>query len=338
MLLSINFIYSQTNICVSTKLIYTSDIFPNDKFDACHASTIVELNNGLLMAAWFAGSYEGANDVGIWISFFKVNIWTQPILIAVGRDSIGQQLPCWNPVLFKTSNDEIILFYKVGKNPREWWGLAIKSSDYGKSWTQPIKLPNGFLGPIKNKPIQLSNGNILCPSSVEKNDGDWSVHLEITNENLSSWKKIFIQKDTSIGVIQPTILVHSNGELQMLCRSRQDFIYQSLSTDQGLSWSELTKSSLPNPNSGIDAVTVNDSSYILVYNPLFHGSKWYEGRNILNAAISKDGINWTDIYQLENEKDGEFSYPSIIQSSDMNIHITYTVKRKTIKHVVLQIK
>lgn len=337
MLLSIQLVYSQTIVSTSTKLISASTIFPIGTFEACHASTIVEINDGMFLAAWFAGSYEGADDVGIWISFLKNNNWSKPVQIATGYDSTGQRLPCWNPVLFKTLNNEIVLFYKVGKNPREWWGMAIKSSDFGSNWTQPIKLPDGFLGPIKNKPIELPDGNILCPSSIEKNDGDWSIHLEITNENLSSWKKVFIDKDTNLGVIQPTILMHSSGELQMLCRSRQDFIYQTLSTDQGLSWSELTKSSLPNPNSGIDAVVINDTNFVIVYNPLFHGTEWYEGRNILNVALSNDGLNWNDIYQLENEKDGEYSYPAIIQSSDKNIHITYTEKRKTIKHVVLQV-
>ena len=67
------------------------------------------------------------------------------------------------------------------------------------------------------------------------------------------------------------------------------------------------------------------------------GSVWSIGRNKLNVAVSTDGIHWQDIYILENEKDGEFSYPAIIQSSDGFIHITYTSNRKRMKHVVLKI-
>ena len=94
----------------------------------------------------------------------------------------------------------------------------------------------------------MQNGNILCPSSVETDNGSWSIHLEITNENLTEWKKVEIKKDDSVGVIQPTILEHPDGKLQMLCRSKQDTIYQTWSKDMGLHWSKLEKTSLPNPN------------------------------------------------------------------------------------------
>lgn len=320
------------------KVISDSPIFlPSGAFKACHASTIVETEPGNFIAAWFAGSYEGANDVGIWTSFHKNNKWTAPLEIAVGKDSLGQRLPCWNPVLFKTSNNKLILFYKVGKNPREWWGMAIESIDNGKNWSNPIMLPNGFLGPIKNKPIQLSDGKILCPSSIETTDGIWSVHLEITDESITKWSRIEIKKDSSVGVIQPTIIKHSDGRLQMLCRSRQNVVYQTWSKDNGLHWSKLSKTTLPNPNSGIDAATLDNCSFVLIYNPLLQGKDWSNGRNVLNIAVSKDGESWEDIYQLENEKDGEFSYPAVIQASDKTIHITYTARRKVINHTVLKV-
>jgi alpha-L-fucosidase len=319
------------------KIISAKNIFQEGTVESCHASTIVEITPGIFMTAWFAGSYEGANDVGIWCSTFSENNWTKPLEIVKGFDSLGNRLPCWNPVLFKTRNNKLILFYKVGPNPREWWGNMILSYDNGKNWSKPQKLPEGFLGPIKDKPIQLSNGNILCPSSVETENGDWSVHLEITDENLTEWEKVDIDKDDSVGVIQPTILKHRDGNLQMLCRSRQNLIYQTWSTDNGLHWSKLETTSLPNPNSGIDAIKMNNGKFILVYNPLLHGTEWFNGRNVLYVAASDDGMHWKDIYQLENEKDGEFSYPAIIQAVDESIHVTYTYNRKTIKCVVLKI-
>ncbi len=315
-----------------------STIFPSGTFESCHSSTIVETEPGNFVAAWFAGSYEGADDVGIWISHYNNNKWSTPIEIAVGKDSLGKQLPCWNPVLFKTYDNNLILFYKVGKNPREWWGMVIKSFDFGKTWNKPAMLPKNFLGPIKNKPIQLPDGTIICPSSIESIDEKkWTVHVEIADENLSSWNKIEVDADSGVGVIQPTILVHPNKNLQMLCRSRQNVIYQSWSFDNGVSWTKLNKTDVPNPNSGIDAVTLEDGKFILVYNPLLQGRDWFYGRNVLNVAISKDGENWQDIYQLKNEKEGEFSYPAVIQAYDKSIHITYTVKRKTINHTILRI-
>lgn len=327
----------QVQFETSVKLISETSIFPAGTFESCHASTIVELSNGKFLTAWFAGNHEGSNDVGIWISYFENNIWSKPVLIATGFDSGGNQLPCWNPVLFRTAKKEIILFYKVGKNPREWWGMFIKSKDDGQSWSEPERLPDGFLGPIKNKPVQISGNRIICPSSIETNDGKWSCHLEITNDSFSDWIKIEIPKDDSVGVIQPTILTHYDSKLQLLCRSKNNFIYQSWSDDGGITWSKLLPITVPNPNSGIDAEVIDDY-FILVYNPLPHGAEWFEGRNILNVALSKDGNNWKDVYQLENEKDGEFSYPAILKSSDNKIHITYTSERKTIKHIVLELE
>ncbi len=329
--------YSQSLNNSKVKTIIDTTIFPAGELGSCHASTIVEIKPGKFMAAWFAGSHEGANNVGIWMSTFQNNKWNKPVEIAKGYDSLGHQLPCWNPVLFKTKNNLLLLFYKVGMNPREWSGYMISSSDNGNTWTQPKSLPKGFLGPIKDKPIQVQNGNILCPSSVETDNGSWSIHLEITNENLTEWKKVEIKKDDSVGVIQPTILEHPDGKLQMLCRSKQNTIYQTWSDDMGLHWSKLEKTSLPNPNSGIDAATLNNGNFILVYNPLLHGVNWFNGRNVLNVAISNDGINWKDIYQLEKKKEGEYSYPAVIQAADKTIQITYTYNRKTIKYVVLEI-
>lgn len=199
-------IYSQPLNNTKVKTIIDTTIFPAGELGSCHASTIVEIKPGEFMAAWFAGSHEGANNVGIWMSTFQNNKWDKPFEIAKGYDSLGHQLPCWNPVLFKTKNNLLLLFYKVGMNPREWSGYMISSSDNGNTWTQPKSLPKGFLGPIKDKPIQVQNGNILCPSSIETDNGSWSIHLEITNENLTEWKKVEIKKDDSVGVIQPTIL------------------------------------------------------------------------------------------------------------------------------------
>ena len=73
-------------------------------YKECHASTLIEVEPGKYQLAWFGGSYEGADDVRIWSSFYdQDSIWTAPVPIANSTTHKGEPQPCWNPVLFKTN-------------------------------------------------------------------------------------------------------------------------------------------------------------------------------------------------------------------------------------------
>lgn len=308
-------------------------LFQNAPFKSCHASTLVQLDKNQVLYACFGGDHEGAKDVKIWgiIQDLNTNKFGSPILLATGKDS----LPCWNPVLFKTKTGILFLDYKVGKNPREWWAERKISKDNGKHWSAAIKLDTPYLGPIKDKPIQLKNGSILYPSSTEsKDEKTWKIHLEISDNKGLQWKYIHINCDT-FGIIQPTILQYSD-HLQMLCRSKQNAIVSTISKDNGLHWQKLEKLNLPNPNSGIDAVTLSNGWQLLVYNPLEAGKNWWEGRSSLKVALSKDGISWKPILTLEQQTKGEYSYPAVIELANHDILISYTFDRKNIKFVRLK--
>ena len=295
-------------------------------FPSCHASTLIENRKGLLVA-WFGGTAERNPDVGIWISHFNNNRWTKPVEVVNGIQHKTKRYPCWNPVLYNNGK-KILLFYKVGPSPSTWWGELITSDNRGKKWSRPYRLPEDIYGPIKNKPVLLSNGELLCPSSTE-NDG-WRVHMEFTSDNGLSWERTAALNDVKTRAIQPTLLTHPGGQIQMLCRSTTSKILSSWSEDNGRTWSELSSSGLPNPNSGIDAVTLKDGRQLVVYNHLT------KDRNILNVAVSEDGKDWKAAALLENDLNGtEFSYPAVIQTNDGLVHITYTWNRKQIKHVVI---
>lgn len=312
------------NKCIiKSEFIYqTEDV----KFPSCHASTIAEIPGGFI-AAWFGGTAERNPDVGIWVSRFINDKWSKPYEAANGIREGNKRYPCWNPVLYN-SGSEILLFYKVGPSPSEWWGELIVSDDNGISWAQPKRLPSGIIGPVKNKPVLLGNNVLLCPSSTE-NEG-WRVHMEMTPDFGITWERTEAINDRNIGAIQPTILIYPTGKIQILCRSKQSQILTSWSDDKGVHWSSLKTTGLPNPNSGIDAISLKDGRQLLIYNHLT------AGRNILNAALSEDGINWKAAVLLENDtKENEFSYPAVIESANGMIHITYTWNRKLIKHVVI---
>jgi predicted neuraminidase len=314
----------------------SEEIIVNDApFKACHASSIVETSPGEILVAFFAGSREGDKDVCIWLTAKQNNQWTKPYIIADGVINDTLRYPCWNPVLFKAKQDQLFLFYKVGPNPREWWGMVRTSKDNGKTWNQPERLPAGVLGPIKNKPVQLADGTILSPSSVET-DNTWKVHIEKSSDLGKTWKIIPVDSNSKFKVIQPSILQYPNKRLQIVCRSDQDRVVYAWSQDNGNQWTALSRSELPNPNSGTDAVTLKNGIQLIVYNPTVKGKDWWNNRQKLNVAVSKDGLNWKDVCILENGTDEEFSYPAVIQAKDGKIHITYTYNRKNIKHVVLE--
>jgi len=329
----------------TTAIVKSEFIYTQASFSSAHASTIVE-TGGILMAAWFGGTAEGNQDVGIWLSRNNGTQWSDPIEVANGLQSDGNQYPCWNPVLFQPAKGPLLLFYKVGPNPREWWGMVKVSNDYGQTWLAEEKLPEGFLGPIRAKPVELPDGTMIAGSSTEH--AGWVVHMErfygfkqngVNSEqgsfkirSLSSaddWQKTGALNDPGeFGAIQPTLLVHSAKKLQILCRSQQGIITEAWSEDGGLSWGTMSATTLPNPNAGIDVTKLSDGRFLLVYNPIS------QGRNKLALALSREGINWHSVAFLEDSP-GEYSYPAQIQSQDGLVHITYTWKRQRIKYVVV---
>ncbi|MBP6431214.1 MAG: family 78 glycoside hydrolase catalytic domain [Ferruginibacter sp.] len=310
-------------------------IFDRASFPESHAATIAETSTGLI-TAWFGGTKEGNKDVCIWTSHLINNQWTAPQKVADGVLNDSTRYACYNPVLFYTPQNELLLFYKIGPNVAGWKGYLIRSVDNGKTWSKREPLPEGFLGPIKNKPL-LINGVLVCPSSTEKNG--WKAHMEFTNDFGKTWTKSEpINDGKTLSAIQPSILTYKNGALQILCRSQNRTINESWSSDGGKTWSPMQASLLPNNNSGTDAVTLSDGKLLLVYNHVKPDVSLPRGkgaRTPLNVAISNDGKKWFSAAILEDSPVSQYSYPSVIQTKDGMVHIVYTWRRERIKHVVI---
>lgn len=315
-------------------LLRSEYIYETAPFPECHASTLAETRGGLV-AAWFGGTKEKHPDVGIWVSRYENGRWTTPVEVANGVESPSKRYPTWNPVLHQPKNGPLLLFYKIGPSPSTWWGMLTTSTDGGRSWSKPVRLPDGIAGPIKNKAVELSNGDLLCPSSTE--DKGWRVHFERTPDLGKTWSRTEpINDGKEFGVIQPTVFFHKGGRLQALFRSRQGVVVESWSSDQGKSWGKLTATSLPNPNSGIDGVTLKDGRHLLVYNHVVTPAGKWGDRAPLNVAVSEDGKTWKAALVLEpGPPEAEYSYPAVIQTSDGLVHITYTWNRKKVKHIVV---
>ena len=321
MIALVAFLVQEAGGIVTSEFIYEPAPFPE-----CHASTIVETPTGLV-AAWFGGKREGAPDVGIWVARQEGKTWSAPVETANGVQSPEKRHPCWNPILFQPKDKPLLLFYKVGPSPSAWWGMLRTSGDGGKTWSEAAKLPDGILGPIKNKPVLLKDGTLLCPTSSEHQG--WRVHFERTSDLGKTWEKTEAVNDgKTFGAIQPSILTLKDGSLLAIGRTRQQKIFEITSADGGKTWSEMKASALPNNNSGTDAVTLADGRHLIVYN---HTTR---GRSPLNVSVSEEGRTWLAALVLEDQP-GEYSYPAVIQAADGNVHVTYTWKRQRIKHVVI---
>ena len=372
----------------NTAILSDEFLYKKASFPECHGATIVELKNGDLVASFFGGTKERNPDCCIWVCRKPKDSkeWTAPQLAADGvfslKDSqaalagidstctpvknekgklIARRKACWNPVLFQIPGGDLILFYKIGLNVSDWTGWLVRSRDGGKTWSKREPLPEGFLGPIKNKPEYI-NGRIICPSSTEGSNG-WRVHFEISDDKGKTWKMVGpLDAELSVPTqnrkkgdmnvddqeggeaikgegakpvyaIQPSILKHKDGRLQILCRTRNAQVATAWSSDNGDTWSKVTLLDVPNNNSGTDAVTMKDGRHILIYNNFSTLPGTPKGpRTPLCVAVSEDGINWQPVLTLEDSPISQYSYPSIIQGKDGKLHAIYTWRRQRIKY------
>jgi predicted neuraminidase len=323
------------------------------RFAACHASTVLPLPDGPLVA-WFGGSREGAGDVAIWLARRTPDGWSSPTRVA-GEDG----LPHWNPVLFAPPSsdrtgggDEIWLFYKVGRQIPAWRTRVIVSGDGGRSWSAPRELvpgDEGGRGPVKNKPIVLADGGWLAPASVERAD-TWDAFADLSYDRGRGWQRgEFVPVDHATfpgkGIIQPTVWESAPGQVHMLVRSTSGRVCRSDSADGGRTWSPAVPTTLPNNNSGIDLAQLPDGRLVCVHNPV---ARSWGVRTPLVAAISADnGHTWRHWATLDdaparddeagpdgeadpNVEEREFSYPAAVTDGE-GITVTWTWRRRGIR-------
>jgi predicted neuraminidase len=313
-------------------------------FASSHASTIVELKGGMLMAAWFGGTDEGNPDVAIWGS--RTNsaqaAWSAPVELA--REPA---VPCWNPVLFHTKDGRLWLYYKFGPSPSTWVAARKYSDDEGKTWSPAEHLPAGLIGPVRAKPLVLPDGAIVSGSSTEAYHS-WAAWIERSTDNGKTWTRMgplvpaaadergadastkpgSQQSNETTGIIQPSVVSLGGSHLRFYARSTANIarITVADSFDNGLTWTGARPIALPNPNSGIDAVALRDGRVVLVFN------NTTTGRTPLNLAVSEDGENFK-VFETLEDAPGEYSYPAVIQGDDGDLYVTYTWNRKSIRFV-----
>jgi len=322
-------------------------------FHNCHASTLVDLPDGALLCGFFAGEREGAGNTAIWLSSHREGQWHTP-----RRAFAEAGLAHWNPVLHAEGN-RVWLFYKVGATVHEWTTRVAVSEDGGQSWGAARALIAGEAsprGPVKNKMLVLSSGEWLAPASVETETA-WDAFVDCSADHGATWRSALVPIDhtatcgaqSSIwsglaenalwetnlqrvfawdGVIQPSLWESAAGHVHMLLRSTRGWVYRSDSVDNGKTWCAAYATSLPNNNSGLDLVRLDDGALVLAYNPI--AANWGSRTPLSLAGSSDNGETWSHLADLETAE-GEFSYPAII-AVENRLHVTYTWNRKNIIH------
>ena len=310
--------------CPMPELIFS----PGEPHPQCHAATLAKTPQGLV-AAWFGGTHEKHQDVGIWQSRHLQGTWSPPVQITRGQDTTGIQVPCWNPVLHQTgSGGPLLLFYKVGATIAGWSTMLRRSQDDGASWSNPVQLPSATCGPVKNKPLELADGVLLCGGSLEPTWQNWQVYFSRTDDLGESWHVTGpCTQPAEFDAIQPSLfdlsgLKPDRNAILALCRTRQGVVGRMESADGGLTWSPMTATNVPNPDSGLDGTSLTDGRLVLVCNDTLRG------RSPLSLLISEDGQSFRRVMTLEDDA-GEFSYPSVIRDVD-TLHIVYTHRRTSI--------
>ena len=315
-----------------------------EQFD-CHTSCIIETSPGRYCATWKGGPGEGTSNgtmtqqVGIWASLFEGQAWSDPKEVVQAPKSL-----CWTPVLCQIPQGDLLLFYRIGPTPRTVVSFLKRSNDGGGHWSEGEMLPAGIVGPTKNRPIISASGALVVPSSVEvgspadvfKATACW---IEISEDEGRHWTKVgpLALGDRPFGVIEPALFLDAQGKLNMFCRDRAHrvgetgYIWRAVSQDEGLHWSALQATTLPNPDSGFDVADLGSGELVLFYN---HS---HTSREVLHVAVSVDGgYTWSAPLLLSEA--GEF--PSAMLASDGWVHVTYATRstdsdQRRIKHVVI---
>lgn len=195
--------------------------------------------------------------------------------------------------------------------------------------------------------LRLSNGDFLYPmwysqpeedASKPQYGGDYSV-VQISGDQGRSWTEYPVPD--SVRRVHMAVVETRPGRLVAFFRSRSaDRIYRAFSTDYGRTWTAPAPTRLPNNNASIQAIRLQSGRILLAFNNYGEGDdplavRWPGRRCPVTLALTEDeGETFPYMRSIETGEnflgDGQqrlnrqYHYPSIIQSRDGLIHVSYS--------------
>jgi predicted neuraminidase len=328
-------------------------LIPSGPFSTAHAPTIIKLDDGDLLCAWFAGSFEGSPDISIVLSKFnhESGEWNKPKIVS--RDDTRSEQ---NPSFFQAPDQSIWLIYtsqegrQPGKDNMQFTSIIKyqKTYDNGETWTEPEVLFSQP-GTFARQAIQvLSNGRWIfstwvCEDSELGLTNDPTV-FQVSDDEGLTWKEVRMPE--SNGRVHANVIELEDGHLVAFMRSRfADYIYRSESTDYGDSWTVPEPTVLPNNNASISAIKLDNVAIAIAYNansanhPVKGKVAWPGLRNPVVVSVSEDGGNTWPIGRIIEYAEGfigaenktnnsQFEYPTIYQDAEGLLHLVYAYKNR----------
>ena len=281
------------------------------------------------------------NNEKLWLFWIAVraNRWENSMLrYRTSTDYLNKETPAWN------WQDNIIL--KPGERFSETIQLAFEEHIDEPMWAEyappysrliidaakdPEKRQKGWMTRIH--PISLESGRILLPLY---SDGYNISIVAISDDNGNNWRAS--NPIVGLGPIQPSLVQKQNGHIVAYMRDsgvEPKRILKSISKDNGETWSFAKDTKIPNPSSSIEVLQLKNGNWVMACNDT------ESSRSQMAILLSfNEGKSWEVkkyIGKHEHNSGITLAYPSLIQSSDELIHLTYSLKDKegkTIQHAI----
>lgn len=334
-------------------------LIPTGGNATAHAPALIETEDGGMLCAWFAGSFEGSGDISIAVSKLdpETQVWSEAEIVSKGEDRSEQ-----NPAFFRAPDGEIWLIYtsqlsrQEGKDNMQFTSIIMvqKSKDEGQTWSEPGILFDNE-GTFSRQAIQvLSNGRWifstwLCEDSPEGLTND-PTEFQVSDDQGKTWKAV--RMPDSSGRVHANLNEMEEGHLVAFMRSRfADHVYKSESFDFGDTWTVPEATVLPNNNASVSAIKLQSGEIALAYNvnaannAEFGVVAWPGLRNPVAVSVSEDhGKTWPvgRIFEpaegyigIENKtNNSQHEYPTLYQDSKGLLHLVYAYKnRLCVKYV-----
>jgi hypothetical protein len=191
-----------------------------------------------------------------------------------------------------------------------------------------------------NKPTVLSTGEWVLPITYSNEPVfRWNTTetpqlqgAAISRDQGKTWQ-LHGAIDAPHWALESMITELKDGRLWMLIRTgpvgQRNYLWESFSSDKGLTWTEGRQSNIENPRSRFFIRRLASGNLLMIN----HNQGW--NRDNIRAQISTDdGLTWSSGLMLDTRFPS--TYPDGIQDKDGNIWIVYDFDRRGDVHTTTQ--